>query len=133
MTKTKVIAGFVDCILGKNMPADSTLRSMKKDDLIGHIRVANHNYRVLLDTYSRVSKIAHEQAAEIDKLNKDNAMLREMLQAMSGLPSEKLNEEVEFDHCTVTQCYYNNDLYCTCCDDVRDASMLEDCPSYMED
>lgn len=126
MAKTKIIAGFVDCILGKNMPSDSTLRSMKKEDLIGHIHVANHNYRVLLDTYSRVSKVAHEQAEEI-------AMLRGMLHAMSGLPSDKLNEEIEFDRCTVTQCFYNRDLYCTCCDDVRDASMLEDCPSYMED
>jgi len=37
------------------------------------------------------------------------------------------------ERCTVMSCYYNDDCICLCCDDVRDATMLEDCPSFIED
>ena len=47
---------------------------------------------------------------------------------------EKL-EALEFDpeRCTMTNCFYNNDCYCSSVGDLRNPELLDDCPDFMED
>ena len=41
--------GFDRGVIGKPLPADSTLRNMKKQQLIELLHIAEHNHRVLAD------------------------------------------------------------------------------------
>lgn len=43
--------GFDRGVIGKPLPADSTLRAMKKSELIKLLRIADHNYKTLNFAY----------------------------------------------------------------------------------
>lgn len=104
-------------------------------DLPSQFGEGGQGYLLCLDSFEALmEKIEHcnNEATTIKRQQGEIDKLRGLLQAMSGLPSV-VDEERDIERCTVTQCYYNNELYCTCCDDVRDSTMLEDCPSFMED
>ena len=49
------------------------------------------------------------------------------------MDEKERNNEACPEFCTVTNCFYNSDCWCTCCDDLRNRDLLEDCPSFMED
>lgn len=44
--------GFDRGVIGKPLPADSTLRNMKKQELIELLHIAEHNHRVLAEVYA---------------------------------------------------------------------------------
>ena len=44
--------GFDKGVLGKPLPADSTLNNMKKQQLIELLHIAEHNHSVLADAYA---------------------------------------------------------------------------------
>lgn len=43
--------GFRKGVIGKNLPADTTLNNMKKADIIELLHVAQHNYETLMWFY----------------------------------------------------------------------------------
>lgn len=43
--------GFDKGVIGKPLPADSTLNNMKKQQLIELLHIAEHNHSVLADAY----------------------------------------------------------------------------------
>jgi hypothetical protein len=44
--------GFDKGVIGKPLPADSTLNNMKKQQLIELLHIAEHNHSVLADAYA---------------------------------------------------------------------------------
>lgn len=44
--------GFDKGVIGKALPADSTLKNMKKQQLIELLHIAEHNHSVLADAYA---------------------------------------------------------------------------------
>lgn len=44
--------GFDKGVIGKPLPADSTLNNMKKDRLIGLLHMAEENHKVLASAYA---------------------------------------------------------------------------------
>lgn len=53
--------GFTRGVIGKKLPADSTLRNMKKEELIQLLRLAQHNYEALLSTYNNAVSVNMEK------------------------------------------------------------------------
>lgn len=45
-------SGFDKGVIGKDLPSDSTLNNMKKEDLIWLLRLADKNYQTLLSFYT---------------------------------------------------------------------------------
>lgn len=43
--------GFARGVIGKNLPADSTLETMRKSELIELLHIADHNYKTLKSAY----------------------------------------------------------------------------------
>lgn len=43
--------GFDKGVIGKKLPSDTTLNNMRKADLIELLHIAEHNHRVLAETY----------------------------------------------------------------------------------
>lgn len=43
--------GFDKGVIGKKLPADSTLNNMKKSELIELLHIAEHNHNVLAEVY----------------------------------------------------------------------------------
>lgn len=43
--------GFDKGVIGKKLPSDATLNNMKKSELIELLHIAEHNHRVLAETY----------------------------------------------------------------------------------
>ena len=49
--------GFKHGVIGKDrLPSDSTLKNMKKEDLIKLLHIAQHNYETLMSFYSNAVK-----------------------------------------------------------------------------
>ena len=46
--------GFDKGVIGKPLPADSTLNNMKKNELIELLHLAESNHKVLADAYANV-------------------------------------------------------------------------------
>lgn len=44
--------GFDKGVIGKPLPADSTLKNMKKQQVIELLHIAEHNHSVLVDAYA---------------------------------------------------------------------------------
>lgn len=45
--------GFGEGVIGKPLPADTTLEAMKKTELIELLRIADHNYKALKSAYGK--------------------------------------------------------------------------------
>ena len=43
--------GFARGVIGKNLPEDSTLETMRKSELIELLHIADHNYKALKSAY----------------------------------------------------------------------------------
>ena len=79
-----------------------------------------------LNRFSRLSR-GHEQ-------NVKDESIRDTLIDLANYAIMTVIEMEQDDFCTMTSCFYNDDLcHCNCSDDLRDGSKLEDCPSYIED
>ena len=50
--------GFGEGVIGKPLPADSTLNNMKKYELIELLHIAESNYKVLADAYANAINIS---------------------------------------------------------------------------
>lgn len=48
--------GFDKGVIGKKLPSDSTLKNMKKEELIKLLHVAQHNYETLMEFYNNAVK-----------------------------------------------------------------------------
>lgn len=53
----KLINGYSACVYGREY-AESTLNNMKKSELIDLLRIAQHNYEAMLESYGNVQKYA---------------------------------------------------------------------------
>ena len=66
--------GFVG-VIGQKLPSDSTLRSMKKSELIHFLHVAEHNYDALAEKYGRVvallERLENLDLTDIDRSDDD--------------------------------------------------------------
>lgn len=47
--------GFDKGVIGRRMPADSTLKRMKKTELINLLHIAEHNHSALVESYTRAT------------------------------------------------------------------------------
>ena len=63
--------GFVG-VIGQKLPSDSTLRSMKKSELIHFLHVAEHNYNALVERYGRVVALL-ERSGSVDLTDIDRS------------------------------------------------------------
>lgn len=45
--------GFGEGVMGKPLPADTTLEAMKKTELIELLHIADHNYKALKSAYGK--------------------------------------------------------------------------------
>lgn len=56
--------GFSMGVIGKDLPADSTLNNMKKADLIKLLHTAQHNYETLMFFYNNAVKVNMQNLQE---------------------------------------------------------------------
>ena len=53
--------GFTKGVIGKDLPADSTLNNMKKEELIKLLHLAQYNYETLLWFYNNAVNLNMEK------------------------------------------------------------------------
>ena len=58
--------GFTKGVIGKKLPADSTLSNMKKSELIQLLHIAQHNYETLLWFYHNQNDVCKKENIIID-------------------------------------------------------------------
>lgn len=59
-----IYCGFSQGVIGKKLPADSTLNNMKKSELIELLHTAQHNYETLMWFYDNAVKVNMQKLAE---------------------------------------------------------------------
>jgi len=77
--------GFSQGVIGKKLPADTTLNNMKKAELIELLHIAQHNYDVLNSFYTNAVNVNMEKIKAMDIFNRDRILKRlDNMQDMSG-------------------------------------------------
>lgn len=61
----KIKEGYPVSCIGSDMYSDATLKSMKKEELIELLHIAQVNYEVLLEAFSNVTNLARNLACTI--------------------------------------------------------------------
>lgn len=75
-------------VIGKKMPADSTLNNMKKTELIKLFHIAQHNYETLEWFYNNAVNV------NMEKLNNDKAIRTKAIDEFAELANKKITEFV---------------------------------------
>ncbi len=55
-------------VTGKKLPADSVLWNMRKTELMELLRLAQHNYTVLMEFYSNAAKSSMDTQKKLDRI-----------------------------------------------------------------
>lgn len=84
MSRVHEFCGFAKGVIGKKLPADSTLKNMSRAELVELLHIAQHNYDALMFAYDNAVKMNI-------KLN-DELELREKLKEELKLSEEDKEE-----------------------------------------
>lgn len=85
-------------VIGKKLPSDSTLKNMRKAELIELLHIAEHNYKVLSEVY--------QNAVDTNKCN------RCPLPNMNAEHDKQIRAEVIEEFCEGYKKFQPNGIYC---------------------
>ena len=79
-------------ILANTVYSDATLKSWKKEDLIEHIRVLEHNWQSALESLNNSAENCKKLHAENQEMKDDNDGLRRIIRLIDDVSDEELDD-----------------------------------------